>query len=144
MECGSVVGMPSRRKRARALWLALLAWAGLVLWLSSLRPTELPDAAFMFWDKVNHFVMFSLGGWLATAALRASKPRMTTAKAVLLAVLIIATFGLFDEMLQTFTPGRSGGDVYDWIADTLGGLTGGLLSLSAHRLSFRGKLEERR
>lgn len=134
--------MPSGPKRARALWGALLVWAGVVLWLSSLSPTELPEAAFMFWDKVNHFAMFSIGGWLATAALRASKPKMTTTKAVLLGVLIISVFGIFDEMLQTVTPGRSGGDVYDWLADTLGGLTGGLLALSAHRLSFRGNSEE--
>ncbi len=135
--------MPSRRKRARALWLAVLAWAGLVLWLSSLSPAELPDSAFMFWDKANHFVVFSLGGWLTGAALRASRPRLATTKTVLLTVLIIATFGLLDEMLQTLTPGRSGEDVYDWMADALGGLTGGLLSVSSQRLGFRGILKER-
>jgi VanZ family protein len=47
-------------------------------------------------------------------------------------VVIIATFGALDEFLQTFTPGRTGDDIYDWTADVLGALTGALLSLLAH------------
>lgn len=135
--------MPSRRNRARVLWLALAVWACAILWLSSLRPDELPEAAFAFWDKVNHFAAFSLGGWLAAAALRYSQPRSGRSRIVLLAVAIIAVFGLFDEMLQTFTPGRTGGDVADWIADVLGAGAGALLSMTTHPLGFRRNLKER-
>jgi VanZ family protein len=35
-------------------------------------------------------------------------------------------------MWQTFTPGRTGGDLYDWIADFLGGIAGALLTLPTH------------
>lgn len=118
-------------------------WACVILWLSTLSPNKLPDAAFVFWDKVNHFAAFILGGWLATTALRTSKPGLGRARIAVQAVAIIALFGFVDEMLQTLTPGRTGGDILDWIADVAGALTGALLSLTAHRLSFRSNLKER-
>jgi hypothetical protein len=50
----------ARRTLAGLLWLALLCWACGILVLSSLTPQELPDAAFIFWDKANHFVASDL------------------------------------------------------------------------------------
>ena len=38
-------------------------------------------------------------------------------------------FGALDELWQEFTPGRSGGDLYDWIADALGATVGAALTL---------------
>jgi len=121
-----------RRTLATLLWAALICWACGILWLSSLTPQELPDSAFLFWDKVNHFAAFALGGWLAANALRVSRPQTSVAGAIVLAVVIVAVFGALDEFLQTFTPGRTGDDIYDWTADVLGALTGALLSLLAH------------
>lgn len=91
----------------------------------------------MFWDKVNHFLAFTLGGWLAAGALRTSVPTAANTRVVILAVILVAVFGFADEMLQTITPDRSGANIYDWAADVLGALTGALLSLTTHRLSFR-------
>lgn len=119
----------SRRARSRLLWAALFCWAGLILFLSSLTPQELPEAAFLFWDKVNHFVAYAAGGWLAASALRVSRPQNNVTTLLILAVLLIAVFGVLDEALQTLTPGRSGGDVHDWVADVLGAITGALLTL---------------
>jgi VanZ family protein len=121
-----------RRTLATLLWAALICWACAILWLSSLTPQELPDSAFLFWDKVDHFAAFALGGWLAANALRVSRPQTSVAGAIVLAVVIVAVFGALDEFLQTFTPGRTGDDIYDWTADVLGALTGALLSLLAH------------
>lgn len=114
---------------ALVLWAALLVWACTILWLSSLSPQELPDSAFMFWDKVNHVAAFAIGGWLAASALRVSRPHMKVASAVLIAIGGIAAFGVLDETVQTFTPGRTGGNVDDWVADALGATTGALLTL---------------
>jgi VanZ family protein len=127
----------SRRRYAIVLWTALFCWACAILWLSSLSPDELPDAAFAFWDKLNHFAAFTVGGWLAAGALRTSQRTASRRRVVGLAVLLIATFGLLDEALQTITPGRTGGDVVDWIADLLGAVTGALLNLRTLRLSSR-------
>ena len=126
----------SRPRLARLLGFALLCWAGAILWLSSLNPQELTEAAFLFWDKFNHFSAFALGGWLATSTLRVSRPLIPTATAIVLGILVVAAFGGVDESLQRFTPGRTGGDVYDWLADLLGAVTGALLSLPT-----RGRLE---
>jgi VanZ family protein len=132
----------SRRQHAIVLWTALFGWACAILWLSSLSPDELPDAAFAFWDKFNHFAAFAVGGWLAAAALRVSRPDFGRSVVLTLAVTLVAAFGLLDEWLQTITPGRTGANIYDWIADVLGAVAGGLLWVST--LNFRRNSKERR
>lgn len=122
----------SRRTLAGILWSALFCWAGGVLWLSLLTQKQLPDVAFVFGDKFAHFIVYIVGGWFAASALRVSRPRAAVARQIVLAVIIVAVFGALDESLQTFTPGRTGGDIYDWIADFLGAGVGALLSLAAH------------
>lgn len=117
---------------AGLLWLALFCWAVGVLWLSSLTPQELPDTGFLLSDKVAHFIAYAVGGWLAATALRATRPR-AAAGWFMPAVLLIAAFGVLDEAVQTFTPGRTGGDVRDWIADVLGAVAGAGLSMVTRR-----------
>jgi VanZ family protein len=117
---------------AITFWLAVLGWAGGVLWLSSLSPNELPRAAFLTWDKFNHFLAFAVGGWLTASALRLSRPAAPVAGRIVLAVILVAAFGAFDEGRQTLTPGRTGADLYDWIADFLGAIAGALLTLTTH------------
>lgn len=123
--------------------MALLAWACAILWFSSLRPDELPDAAFAFWDKLNHFAAFSVGGWLAASALRVSRPHAQPTTVLVLAVFLVAAFGVLDEALQTLTPGRSGAQLGDWIADALGATAGALLTLPALRRRSTGLTAQR-
>ena len=122
----------SRRVLSLGLWCAVVFWAGGILWLSSLSPRDLPETAFLFSDKFNHFVAFAVGGWLAASALRLSHPSIPVAVRLLMAVALVAAFGAFDEARQTFTPGRTGGDLYDWIADFLGATAGALSTLFTH------------
>ena len=121
-----------RRTLAGLLWFALLCWACGILVLSSLTPQELPELAFVFWDKANHFLAYALGGWLAASALRVSRPAARIIGLVILAVMVVAVFGTLDELLQTFIPGRSGGDIVDWTADLLGAVAGAVVSLPTH------------
>ena len=104
-----------------------------MLWLSSLTAQELPDAAFLAWDKINHFLAYAIGGWLAAGALRLSRPSMPVATRIIGAIVIIAIFGVIDEGLQTFTPGRTGGSLGDWGADVLGAAAGALASTLTRR-----------
>ena len=53
-----------RRPLSAALWLALVVWAGGILWLSSQTPENLPSAAFLTWDKLNHFIAFAVGAFV--------------------------------------------------------------------------------
>jgi len=120
------------RLLAGFLWCALLGWAGGIVWLSLTTQGNLPTAAFLFSDKSNHFIAFAIGGWLAATALRVSLARLPITGAILIAITLIGALGALDETLQTFTPGRTGGDLYDWIADFLGGGAGALLTLLTH------------
>jgi len=121
-----------RRHLVVLLWGALLAWAAGILWVSSMTRQELPEAAFLFSDKFNHFVAFAVGGWLAASARRLSRPLGNVPRQLVLAIILVAAFGAIDEAFQTFTPGRTGGDLYDWIADFLGAIAGALLTLVTH------------
>ncbi|GJF09631.1 hypothetical protein NGTWS0302_24250 [Mycolicibacterium cyprinidarum] len=120
-----------RRTLAGLLWFALICWACGILWMSSLTPQELPDAAFLLSDKINHGLAFVAGGWLAASALRLSWPAAVASR-IVIAVILVAAFGALDESVQTFTPGRTGNDVYDWTADLLGAVAGAMLSLATH------------
>lgn len=121
-----------RRTLARILWFTLLGWACGILWLSSLEPQQLPDAAFLLSDKIIHFIAYALGGWLAASALRMSRPLAAIASRIVLAIVIVAAFGALDESVQTFTPGRTGRDINDWIANFLGAVGGALLIIPTH------------
>lgn len=116
-----------------ALYAALLCWAAGVLWLSSLTPQEMPEGAFLLGDKAVHVLVFALGGWLAARAVLVSRPELPVGAAVALAVAAIAAFGVLDETVQTYTPGRTGGDLRDWVADVLGAVLGAALSLLVRR-----------
>jgi VanZ family protein len=124
-------------RATRLFWFALLCWAGGVLWLSSLTPQELPEAAFIAWDKINHVLAYAVGGWLAAGALRLSRPLAPVAGRIVLAVVMVAAFGIVDESLQALTPGRTGGDIGDWIADVLGAGAGAVASIPSQRRLHR-------
>ena len=49
-------------------------------------------------------------------------------KGFIVSALLLSFFGATDEWHQQFTPGRSGKDVGDWTADSIGGLAGSLLA----------------
>lgn len=132
-----------RRRLARILWSSLLCWACGILWLSSLSPQQLPDAAFLVSDKINHFIAFAIGGWLAASALRVTRPRAAIVGRIIIAIIIIAAFGALDESIQTLTPGRTGRDIFDWIADLLGAIAGALLTLPTHSYLERTTRAER-
>lgn len=110
----------------------LLIWAGLLIWLSE--QSHLPSPAkFEGIDKVQHTVYFAAGGVCFLLGLRLAGLLRSVGSAVVVTVLFCSLVGALDEWHQTFTPGRSGGDVWDWTADTLGGLLGALIALAVEK-----------
>lgn len=93
----------------RRLWAALAATVALAIAVGSLTPgSEMPDS--LPWDKANHFVGYaSLAALLGLAGL-------PLRRAFALAVL----YGVAIEYAQIPVPGRSGGDGWDILANTLG------------------------
>lgn len=120
---------PSRSVAARwalpATWVAVIligtSWPGV-----KLGPDELPL------DKVAHFTAYAV---LAALLLRSSRtPRAWNR--LLLVVALCSAFGAVDEWHQAFIPNRSM-SFADWVADTLGALTGALVLRSVPFLTRR-------
>lgn len=122
----------SRLRDPRAWLVALLAWFGVLWWLSS-RPGGGGPDLFPHFDKVAHFGYFA-GGAFLFAGWQAMRRRdsSVSARLVWISVAFIALVGAIDEWHQLHTPGRSGGDPWDWLADTLGALAGAWMLKSAH------------
>jgi VanZ family protein len=127
--------------RSRVFWWMLLAcWAGTVFLLSAMPNVNLPQVSIPNFDKVEHTLCFCVGAMILTAALGATFPGWPWRRRILLAVVAVSLFGCADEWHQTFTPGRSGNDFYDWLSDTIGALIG---ALSAYRIHlYAGNLPQ--
>jgi len=108
-------------------WLAVVAWAGVIFFLSTLSGHEVERLNVMhWWDKALHFLAFSAGGAVVAFALRRTRD-WHWKRIVLITTVVVSAYGWSDEWHQQFTPGRSAKDVGDWTADTLGGAAGALL-----------------
>jgi VanZ family protein len=102
------------------------SWAWLwIVWFATLfYLSSLPGDAFDFnppfdwFDKIEHAGFFFLGG-LALGGAVVARGRWPALWWVLPAAA--AVVGAFDEWHQLYSPGRSGLDVFDWLADVIGG-----------------------
>lgn len=106
-------------KRFAAYVLPIVAWCGLIFYLSA--QPSLPTPGFHFSDKVMHFGAYFVMGALFTRAAfgYGAKPL----PAFWVGFLVASLYGGSDEIHQMFTPGRNA-DIFDWIADTLGAAGG--------------------
>ena len=115
------------------LWFALVVfWAVVLYWLSEQSSLPTPGS-FEGIDKLQHAVYFAAGGACFLLGLRLAGFVRKTSTAVILTVLFCSAIGGLDEWHQTFTPGRSGGDVWDWLADMTGGFIGAFIALGAEK-----------
>ena len=115
-----------------ASWFAVAAWALGIFVLSSFSGSRIEDLnIFDVWDKAAHFAAFAAGAVLLALALRWnvawSWPRIALCSA-----LAISLYGASDEWHQLYTPHRSGGDLGDWIADSLGAIAGAAVTTFFH------------
>jgi VanZ family protein len=106
-------------------WLPPLAWAVLILVLTSIPQPHLPDVRGI--DKLGHLCMYGVLGLLTV---RSFATDLRPWRIFLLVLLGICLFGALDEWHQQFIPGRTM-DVRDWLADSLGAGLGGMLSVAA-------------
>ncbi len=117
-------------------WLPVLAIAAAITWLSqqSQYPfgIQLPPPS----DKAAHASVFALLAWALELALARTRPDLPLYKRHLIVFLAVSAFGALDEFHQFFVPGRDC-DVFDWMADTAGGVLG-LAIASLSRLRARG------
>ncbi len=117
--------MPLPALRRPAPWFGAFAvWFGALWWLSSLSRPIPESVPFEVSDKVLHFGYFFGGAGLLSAALFLSLSKATTPRRIALAVVILALVGIIDEYHQSWVPGRSGNDPFDFLADVLGAFAG--------------------
>ena len=109
------------RQRTVRFWIGIYAAWFIVLCILSSMSHPGPHIDLIGFDKVEHCSYFFAGGLALGLALTWNRPATAKIGWTMLVVLISgAAVGWFDEWHQSFTPGRSGLDVYDWIADCLG------------------------
>jgi len=123
--------------RSARCWLGgFLIWLSILFLLSASSAVNDISPPFQHFDKVAHFGYFFGGSGLLCAYLFRLNPAPPTAwkRLIVTAVLCIAVVGLLDEYHQTFTPGRSGNDPFDWLADILGGTAGAFVFKQIHHL----------
>lgn len=126
--------------RAPKLWLFLF-----VLWLTALSiasslNTNLPEEApkIPHFDKIAHYTYFLCGAMIFNTWLLLKHGRQSPAYVrYLIPIVLFSIFGALDEYRQTFTPGRSGNDPGDWLADILGAFSGILLANLFHPLLLK-------
>ncbi|MBI3811925.1 MAG: VanZ family protein [Nitrospirae bacterium] len=110
----------STRQQFIRYWLPVIAYAGFILFVSSL-PIRIRHAPFPHYDKVFHFIEYGIFAGLWYRALRMTTPIPSygwgwTGVATFLICLM---FGTGDELYQVFTPYRVS-DIYDVVADASG------------------------
>ena len=97
---------------------AFVAYCGVVLYVSSMSPGDMPDGPKMVSDKVLHFVEYAIMGVLAWAAFG----RGTSGFAWGL-FAFCACFGIADECWQDWLDHARTPDVWDAAADAVGAFT---------------------
>ena len=114
------------------IWTLVVLWAAAQYYASSCTGREVSRymLAYPHFDKVCHIVAFGIGGTLVSLAIRGTW-RPSWLWTAFLTVVIISDFGATDEWHQLYTPGRSGADVFDWLADTFGAALGALAAYVA-------------
>ncbi len=100
----------------------ILYW--ITLFVLTTIPAEKMPILFQNQDKIEHFIAYGLLAFLLTLALYFQKKfTLLRSKAFLFAFIFILAYGAVDELHQLFVPGRIC-DIYDWLADSIGGIFG--------------------
>jgi VanZ family protein len=112
---GSRIPTHSRTLR----WTPPVLWVSLILVGTSWPAISVGPDTPAGLDKVVHFTMYAVLGALVLRATRSYR----RARTQVLVLLVLSAFGAIDEYHQEFIPRRSA-SVLDWVADSLGALTG--------------------
>lgn len=117
----------ARLPRKPAAYLCLfLIWYGTLWFLSGGNHAPKDSFGIPHIDKLYHFVYFLAGGVLFALFGGLKWQNLSNRQVFFISLVICSIVGGLDEYRQGFTPGRSGNDPGDWLADTLGGAAGAL------------------
>ena len=113
----------------------------IIYWVIIFIGTTLPSSQLPNWgpltDKEKHFIAYFLLSVLLNFALsfQMKKPRLSK-YSHFFTFIIVALYGILDELHQSFIPGRSC-DIHDWYADISGALLGVILAFLVKKSAFK-------
>jgi VanZ family protein len=118
-----------------------IVWMSALFGLSSIS-LDVPEevSKMPHFDKIAHFGYFFGGGIILSTwlMLQYDDKKIPVIRKVfirfVLPIVFFSLIGAIDEYRQTFVPGRTGNDLYDWLADFLGGTCGVILANSLYPL----------
>ncbi len=114
-----------------------IIWVGLMTYASLTPPSQLPNfILFENADKVIHFLMY-MGLSFFAVPVFLSKNKYS--RSYLFSVITSLVIGITFEILQSVATKTRSGDIYDVLANFLGGLTGVLM----YQLVIRGRKSEK-
>ncbi len=116
--------------------LPAIAYAGLIIGLSSLTNVRLPKTELIALDKVIHFCEYAFFGVLAFRSASRWHRSVRLDDAAFLAIASITVYAFGDEFYQSFVPGRQA-DMADFFTDVAGAVVGVLVMLMLARRSER-------
>jgi len=102
--------------------------AGTLWFISSQTTLPQPPGSILGWDKLHHFMAYGVLGFCIGLWITQAFWKRRPALAVLLTTMTGSLYGAIDEIRQYFVPGRYC-DIWDWVANTLGALTGALFMM---------------
>lgn len=120
------------KKKTYILLILSIAWALLIFVLCTMPSSGLPQIKIPHIDKVVHFSFFFVQSVLISLLFN-FQTRKSYVQIILLSTLLAFAYGGLIEILQGKFFGRSG-DVYDLVADILGGFFGAMFYPTVLRL----------
>ncbi|MBA4405669.1 hypothetical protein C0389_00170 [bacterium] len=123
--------------RLYLIYLPLAVYWVLLFVLTTIPVDKMPHL-FQYQDKIEHLLAYGVLAFLLTLALFfQSRSNLLSSKAFIFSFLFILAYGAVDEFHQMLVPGRYC-DLYDWIADVVGGSLGiGLVYLFLNSLKVK-------
>ena len=119
------------------LWGPVIAYMGLIFYISSLHEAPLPQGMS---DKSAHWLGYTGFGVTIVRALARGLPRRISMRTAIGAVVIAVVYGASDEFHQTFVTGRSA-ELADLAADALGATAGAAACWAWGIISTRSRHE---
>jgi VanZ family protein len=101
--------------------LPAILYAVAILVLPSIAGFRTHTIRFLLTDKIAHFLEYAVFALLTYRSLTHLKRPIGDRMVFLLSLFCLAVFGMVDEVVQAFIPGRHA-DIWDYAADLAGGL----------------------
>jgi VanZ family protein len=101
--------------------LPAILYAVAILVIPSIAGFRTHTIRFLLTDKLAHFLEYAVFALLTYRSLTHLHQRIGERMVFLLSLLCLAVFGVVDEVIQSFIPGRRA-DAWDYAADLAGGL----------------------